>query len=91
MKHAKLPSSERTSKSLAEAAARPRAVIILTEQGLPLQENGEADWMKIRFREDREKRGSEWNQEAEEAYKQWRAIVARGRGLYLTTDGLIGV
>jgi hypothetical protein len=80
MKHAKLPSSERTSKSLAEAAARPRAAIILTKQGLPQQENGEVDWMKIRFREDREKRGLEWNQDAEESYKQWNAIVARGRG-----------
>jgi hypothetical protein len=80
MKHAKLPSSERTSKSLAEAAARPRAAIIFTDHSLPQQEDGEVDWMKIRFREDREKRGLEWNQEAEESYKQWRAIVARGRG-----------
>ena len=79
MKHAKLPSSERTSKSLAEAAARPRAAIIFTDHSLPQQEDGEVDWMKIRFREDREKRGSEWNQEAEESYKQWMAIVARGR------------
>jgi hypothetical protein len=80
MKHAKLPPSERASKSLAEASARPRASIIFTEQSLPHQENGEVDWMKIRFREDRQRRGMEWNQEAEESYKQWGAIVERGRG-----------
>jgi hypothetical protein len=36
--------------------------------------------MKKRSREDREKRGLEWNQVAEESYKQWMAMVARGRG-----------
>jgi hypothetical protein len=80
MKHAKMPSAERTSKSLVEAAARPRAPIILTERGIPPQGSGELDWVKTRCRENHEQRGLEWNQKSEEAYQGWIATVARGRG-----------
>jgi hypothetical protein len=77
MKHAKLPPSERTSKSLAEAAARPRASIIVAEGRPPKQESGEVDAMKTWYKGEP---GSAWNQKGDDVHEEWRARVARGRG-----------